>query len=57
MRSYSIESNRLTEIAALEDMEKGIELCRKYGVLLGEDLKDRHVVASAVVNLAIREIL
>ena len=35
-----IESISCLEIATLVDLEKGIDLCRKYGVLLGEDLRD-----------------
>ena len=35
-----MESIRYTEIAVLEDVKKGIEFYRKYGVLPEEDLKD-----------------
>ena len=38
MLFYALESHGYTEIAALEDVEKGIEFCRNYGVLPGEDL-------------------
>jgi hypothetical protein len=34
-----MESIRCTEIAALEDMEKGIEFCGKYGIF-SSDFKD-----------------
>ena len=35
-----MESIRYTKIVALEDMQKGIKLCRKYGILSSEYFKD-----------------
>ena len=35
-----MDSVKYTEIAAWEDMEKGIEFCRKQGILPGEHFKD-----------------
>ena len=37
---YVLGRLRYTEIVALEDMEKGIKFCRKYGTLPGKDFKD-----------------
>ena len=34
-----MESIKSTKMAALENVEKDIEFCRKYRVLLGDDLK------------------
>ena len=44
-----MESIQFTEVAAQQYVEEGIEICRKYRVLPGKDLKDDQgtVVTSA----------